>query len=551
MVKLSARSPLRTHALLIGLIALLGLTVQVAAEAPHVAIRYYADINCLKCDAFAALLPGYQERYNADFGVVGVDMMNSENRRELEQRLGQYGQDYRIFPVVFVGNNAYQGISAIEQHFPRELEHLLETGAYRPQLAPEQTLASASRPQRGQPPSAAYGDGADHTPMLHYFWMEGCLACARAAVFLDELEQRFPALEIERLEVSQNRDNFARYREIARGRDIDAGAVPAFFLPGRHWIGFNQNTAGEIAEAVQTGLAGGWSDPHPTESGFAQQQIDLPLFGSISLANTPAFAVTAAIAAVDGFNPCSLWVLTFLIGLIIRTGSRRRTMAVGLVFLTVTATVYGLFILGLFTIFAAVGGLLIVRIVVAVLAVAMGLINMKDYFAYKVGFSLTIPQRLQPAIARMGRGVFDHSGNPLAMLAMTMLFALGISVIELPCTAGFPIIWSQYVAASGISGGAFAVLLALYLLVYLSIEIAVVVVSVVFMQRLAFGESHARVLKLSAGSIMVALGVAYLGIPQLTRSMSGVAWIFGSALILSALIMLASHVISRSSLASS
>ncbi|TVR33805.1 MAG: thioredoxin [Spirochaetaceae bacterium] len=533
------------------MISLLGLTLQVAAEAPQVAIRYYADINCLKCDAFAALLPGYQEHYNADFGVVGVDIMNSENRRELEQRLRQYGQDYRTFPVVFVGNNAYQGISAIEQHFPRELEHVLETGTYRPQLAPEQTLASAPRPPQDQPPSAAYADGAGHTPMLQYFWMEGCPACARAAVFLDELEQRFPALEIDRLEVSQNRDNFARYRETARGRDIDAGAVPAFFLPGRHWIGFNQNIAVEIAEAVQTGLAGGWIDPHPAGSGFAQQQIELPLFGSISLANTPAFAVTAAIAAVDGFNPCSLWVLTFLIGLIIRTGSRRRTMAVGLAFLTVTATVYGLFILGLFTVFAAAGGLLSVRIIVAVLAVAMGLVNMKDYFAYKVGFSLTIPQRLQPAIARMGRGVFDRSGNPLAMLAMTMLFALGISVIELPCTAGFPIIWSQYVAASGISGGTFAALLALYLLVYLSIEIAVVVVSVVFMQRLAFGESHARVLKLSAGSIMVALGIAYLGIPQLTRTMSGVAWIFGSALVLSALIMITSHVIGRSSLASS
>ena len=551
MVKFSAGRFHKAYVLLIGLIAIFGLTVEVAAEAPQVAIRYYADINCLKCDAFAALLPSYQQRYNADFDVVGVDIMNSENRRELEQRLRQYGQDYRIFPVIFVGNNAYQGTSAIEQHFPRELEHLLETSTYRPQLAPGQTLASAPRSPQDHPRSGPYRDSADYTPSLEYFWMKGCPACARAGVFLDELEQRFPALQIDRVEVSQNPDNLARYRETARERDIDASAVPAFFLPGRYWIGFNQNIAREIAEAVEAGLANGWSDPRSAENGFAQQQIDLPLFGSISLANTPAIAATGAIAAVDGFNPCSLWVLTFLIGLIIRTGSRRRTLAVGLVFLTVTATVYGLFILGLFTVFAAVGGLLIVRIIVAVLAVAMGVVNMKDYFAFKVGYSLTIPQRLQPAIARMGRGVFDRSGNPLAMLAMTMLFALGISVIELPCTAGFPIIWSQYVAGSGISGGAFAALLALYLLVYLSIEIAVVVVSVVFMQRLTFGESHARVLKLSAGSLMVALGIAYLGIPQLTRTMSGVAWIFSSALVLSALIMVTSHVITSSSPASS
>ena len=393
---------------------------------------------------------------------------------------------------------------------------------------------------RTAPTSAARAHQAASSPLvLRYFWAEGCGACTRAAPFLSELEGRFPQLEIERYEVSGNREHADLYRRLAADHDTRAAGVPAFFVAELHWIGFRPDTGPQIAAAVQqlsaAGTAG--SPTGSATSGGVGEGIDLPWFGAISFAALPAFAVTAAIAVVDGFNPCSLWVLTFLIGLMVRTGSRGRTLLVGMVFLAVTAAVYGLFMLGLLRVFAAAAELVAVRIGVAVLAVAMGLVNLKDFFAFKVGFSLTVPQRFQGLIARQGRSLFERSGAPLALVAATALFALGIGVVELPCTAGFPVIWSQYVASLGSSTLTFWALFALYLALYLGDEILLVAVSLAFMRRVQFGENQARTLKLLGGTIMAALGVCFLFAPEMTRSLSGVAVVFGAALIVSAAIL--------------
>ena len=375
--------------------------------------------------------------------------------------------------------------------------------------------------------------------VLHYFWMIGCRVCARALPVLDELQERFPDLTIIRYEVSGNREYLSLFRALAAERGVVASGVPAFFFDDAAWIGLRPDTPQQIAAVVEDVRAG--PAVHTGNAG-ASAPIGLPLVGTISLANAPAIAVTAAIAAVDGFNPCSLWVLTFLIGLIVRTGSRRRTLAVGLVFLAITAAVYGLFIVGLFQVFAAATGILAIRVIVAVTALSMGLVNMKDYFAFKVGFSLTIPERFQSLIARRGRAVFEQSASPLLLIGATALFALGIAVVELPCTAGFPVIWSQYMAASGLTGSSFWTLFALYLAIYLADELIIVAGAVILMKRVQIGEAHGRVLKLVGGSVMVALGLTYLLAPEATQSMTGVALVFTSALAGAGVILLAARI---------
>ncbi len=519
------------------LLLIVGATATHAVDSGRVELSYYGDIGCEHCDTFLDTIPLLEERYGLEIVASTFDILQSNVREESVQLLQRFGQQYRIFPILIIGNNAYQGNSAIDRNLPLELAYRAQNGTFRPRLTPEQ-IAADGGPGRD---AALSFDNAD--PVLLYFWAEGCPACARAAPFLDELAARYPRLTIERYEVSHDLENRELFLRTAERWGADRLAVPAFFLPGRYWIGFGATAAREIPAAVQVGLTIGWSDVDHPQQGFAREYIDLPLFGRVTLADMPAFAVTGAIAAVDGFNPCSLWVLTFLIGLIVRTGSRARTLAVGLVFLAVTATVYGLFILGLFAAFSAFtagAGPLAVRIVVALLAVTMGLVNMKDYFAFKTGFSLTIPERFQSVIARSGRTIFERSASLPALIATTALFALGISVVELPCTAGFPVIWSQYVASLGVSQGAFALLFALYLLIYVGAEIAVVVAAVVFMRRLSFGEAQARILKLLGGAIMVALGVAYLGFPEATRSFAGVGVIFLAAAGTVAVILLGS-----------
>lgn len=365
------------------------------------------------------------------------------------------------------------------------------------------------------------GPPATARTTLLYFRAEGCPACARASEFLEELSRRYPDLEVRDYEVSQNRANLKLYRSVAGERGAGAGVVPAFFLGEHHWAGFSETVRQEINAVLDDGRS---------ISGALRPYLDLPWFGRVDYATAPAFVVTGVIAAVDGFNPCSLWVLFFLLGLVVRGGSRLHTLFVGLVFLTVTATVYGLFILGLFSVLSTTTGVTAVRLLVALLAVGTGLVNIKDYLAVHAGFSLSIPKRFHPMIARGGRAILSVGDAPILLTATTAIFALGISVVELPCTAGFPLIWSQYVATLDLTRGGFAVLLSVYLLVYLSLEIVIVTLSVLFMKRVVFGENQGRVLKLFGGTIMVALGITFLGAPGAVHTAHGLGIIVVGAL---------------------
>jgi len=160
-------------------------------------------------------------------------------------------------------------------------------------------------------------------------------------------------------------------------------------------------------------------------------------------------------------------------------------------------------------------------------------VNVKDYFAYKQGVSFTIPDRFKPRIYRGGRAVREGQRSLLSVLLTTVVLAGGVALVELPCTAGFPVIWTGTLRTLGVEGGAeFAALLALYLLIYVLDELLVFGVVVATLRITAFEEKHGRMLKLIGGAIMVALGLAMLLVPTLLEDLGGLlALTAGSALL--------------------
>jgi uncharacterized membrane protein HdeD (DUF308 family) len=270
-------------------------------------------------------------------------------------------------------------------------------------------------------------------------------------------------------------------------------------------------------------------------SELQQESLELPLIGEISTEDTPLVALTALIALVGGFNPCSLWVLTFLLGLVVHSGSWKKTAAVGLTFLTVTSIGYGAFVYGLINVFSYVSHLMWIKAAVAAVALVFGAVNVKDFFYWNRGLSFTIPDRFKPKIAReLSETVRKDS---LAMtLFGTAVIAAGIVLVELPCTAGFPLIYSNILAERGVQTGFAFVLLGLYMLIYLLDELAVFLGITYTMEKTRFEEKHGRYLKLLGGMIMIALATTLLIKPELMETLSGTVYVFGSAVILSGVI---------------
>ena len=402
-----------------------------------------------------------------------------------------------------------------------------------------------------------------HPVNVYYFWGDGCPVCVQQRAFLDQLEARYDDVRVHDFEVWYDTDNRALLMAFADAFGRNVTGVPVTFIGEDAWIGFNQVMGQQMTASVEgyrTYAAPDAADrlrPEMREELLAAQAppppppapvpgnavIEVPLLGAIDLSHQPLLVGTLLIAFVDGFNPCSLWVLALLLGVVLNTRSRRKVVLVGITFLSITALAYGLFIAGLFSVFTYVAYLWWIRLVVALLALGFALVNIKDYFAYKQGISLTISDEHKPGIYARMRNVMRSRGSIPATLAATAGLALGVTLVELPCTAGLPVLWTSLLAGAGVETASFVTLLIVYMLVYLALELIIFFGVVITMRVGRFEEREGRVLKLIGGSVMLALAVAMLWFPEALESIAGMLTLFGAAIGGSLLVMLVHRVV--------
>lgn len=416
------------------------------------------------------------------------------------------------------------------------------------------------------------------TPVyLYFFWGDGCPHCAEAEPFLKSLAQQYPTLKIEAFEVWYNVENQTLYKRMSETHGFKAQYVPAIFLGDQYWIGYNHTIRDEIARAVAQYVVTGAPDagagiipghevttqptptpittpqptPSPTPGGDVclpdtvedcgptgpTTTLTLPILGTVDLSTTSLAVSTLLISFVDGFNPCSLWVLSVLIALSLHTGSRKKLAIIGLVYITVTALVYVLFIVGLFTMLSVMRFLGWIQVAVSLLALFFAVVNIKDYFWYKEGISFTIDDAKKPGLYKRMRRVLQAGDSLPAMVMATIGLGAGVSLVEFSCTAGFPVVWTNLVAAQKVTPLVFAGLLLLYMLIYQIDELGIYAAAVITMRASKLEEKHGRVLKLFGGMLMLVLSAVMLIDPSLMSDLSMSLLIFVIAFALAGLIL--------------
>ncbi|HQR28638.1 MAG TPA: thioredoxin family protein [Nocardioides sp.] len=413
---------------------------------------------------------------------------------------------------------------------------------------------------------------ATQETQVYYFYGDGCPVCAKATPFLEGLAESHPELRVNRFEVWHSAENRDLLGQMADAYRITPTGVPVIFI-GRHaWVGFREGATdtaitsvvdacttqgcpdpstveldGTEGTTTDTGQSCGTSpDGEPLACGSedeAEEAIDVPLVGSVGLADRPLVVSTLLISFVDGVNPCSLWVLTVLIALSLRRASRRHTLVIGGTFILVTAAVYAMFIGGLFTVFTFVGFAPWIRVAVATVALFMALVSIKDYFWFKQGLSLTIPDSKKPGIYAGMRRVLDKGDSMPAMIGATAVLAAGVSLVEFGCTAGFPVLWTNLLQTQEAGPLTFALLLLLYMLIYQIDELVIFLTAVFTLRATRIQEKQGRLLKLGSGVLMLALALVMIIDPEIMSSVTGAVGVFLAAMAVSAIVVLVDRLV--------
>jgi glutaredoxin len=361
-------------------------------------------------------------------------------------------------------------------------------------------LTGAARASEGQPRTAPTG-AEEH--VLVVFVREGCPYCAKAKRFLDTASRERPSLRIVYLSVDRDPSAAEELARIFRQANMWPPGVPTFVFGGQALVGF------EDAERTGPVLLAMIDEAAPPSA----REVQTGLFGTLSASRLGLPIFTLALGLLDGFNPCAMWVLLFLLSLLVRLQDRRRMALVAGTFVLVSGLIYYAFMAAWLNVFLAVGMTAALRWALGGVAIVIGAFNVKDFFAWGRGVSFSIPASAKPGLYARARAVLNANALATSLVAVATL-AVVVNIVELLCTAGLPALYTAVLTQQNLGAAAHYAYLGLYIVGYIFDDSLMVGTAVIALSSRKLTEHAGRSLKLLSGAVMVLLGVMLILRPE-------------------------------------
>ncbi len=365
---------------------------------------------------------------------------------------------------------------------------------------------------------------------IELFVREGCPHCAQAEEFMARLGGERPELAIVVRDVTKDASALARLQELAQATGAGAARVPATYVNGQLILGYSAEASTD--KLIRSALAGGRvTSGAPTDASSCEAEDSLScgpgasagagaaapeeafsvtLFGhTVTLDDVGLPAFTLAMGLLDGFNPCSMWVLLLMISLLAPLNDRKRMLAIAGTFVLVEGISYFAMMAAWLNLFMFIGLSRASQVVIALIAIFAGAINVKDFFAFGRGISLSIPASARPMIYNRMRGIL-HAPTYKVAIVGTIVLALLVQVVEFMCTSGFPALFTRILTLKQLDIAAYYGYLLLYISAYMLDDVIVLGIGVTLLSRHRLQEKEGRVLKLIAGVVMIGLGIYLL-----------------------------------------
>ena len=215
--------------------------------------------------------------------------------------------------------------------------------------------------------------------------------------------------------------------------------------------------------------------------------------------------MTLIIAGMDSFNPCAFFVLLSLLGLLIHAQSRRKMLLIGSIFVFFSGFIYFVFMAAWLNLFLVMGQVEIITKIAGSIAMLIAVINIKDFFIFKKGISLTIPDSAKPKLFDRMRKLLK-STSIVSILIGTAVLAIAANAYELLCTAGFPMVFTRILTLNNLSTFSYYLYLVLYNAIYVIPLSVIVIIFTVTLGKRSLSEWQGRILKLVSGTMMLGLG---------------------------------------------
>ena len=370
---------------------------------------------------------------------------------------------------------------------------------------------------------------------IYFFWGEGCPHCAKEHELLNSLASKYPEIKVYDYEIYNNKQNAEFLRKISEEIDTSVNGVPFTIIGDEYFEGFSESiTPEKIEERINycllnecgdsvANIVGVEGNNEEEEAGKEEpkeekkaiiEKLNFPIIGEVNVSSFSLPLLTIAIGALDGFNPCAMWVLLFLISMLLGMENRKRMWILGGSFIIASAAVYFVFMAAWLNLILILGLVLWIRIIIGLVALISGGHNLKEYFFKKDdGCEVVNTEKRQKTFEKI-KSIVQMNNFWLA-LGGIILLAFAVNLVELVCSAGFPAAYTQILALSNLATWQYYSYILLYVFIFMLDDLFVFIIAMVTLQTIGITTKYTRASKLIGGILMVIIGILMILKPQI------------------------------------
>lgn len=390
---------------------------------------------------------------------------------------------------------------------------------------------------------------------LYLFHGDGCPHCAAEQDYLEEIQEKYPELEIIKYEVWYNYENAELLEKVEEKFKIKRSGVPTTVIGNTVISGYNESLSGKIERAIKYYMENDYEDvivkikadmyvedkkdedvkgqekenvndkikdENYIVDEFSKQEkksdesmtVDVPIFGKLNLKNVGLTTAAVVIGLIDGFNPCAMWILLFLISVLIGMKNRKRMWALGLTFLITSALVYMVIMLSWISIAVKITTVVLIRNIIAIIALIGAFVNIMSFIKSSDSGCEVVDDKKRKKIFSRIRKFTSEKSFILALLGI-MGLAVSVNLVELACSAGLPLVFSELLALNDISSFMKFMYTLLYIIFFLLDDLIVFFIAMFTMKATGISTKYGKVSHLIGGIIMLLIGVLLLVKPDL------------------------------------
>ena len=340
---------------------------------------------------------------------------------------------------------------------------------------------------------------------IYFFRGEGCPHCADEEKWFKTLEKEYKdKINIYEFEVWHNEENAELLDKVKKEMGSKATGVPFTVIGDEYFVGFSTVIKSKIENTVKDYIG----------EEVNKNERKLPVLGNVDVKKVSLPLVAIILGFIDGFNPCAMWILLFLINMLFREENKKKAWILGFTFLLVSGLVYFLSMLGINLVLSIVA-VKWIKIILAIFILIAGILNMKKYLKTRkeeAGCTVVDSSKRKKLSTRM-KNIMNNNSFILALLGIIVL-AASVNLIELACSLGFPVIFSEILALNDVTGLSRIVYLLIYILFYMIDDILVFTISMITLNATGITNKYNKLCTLVSAIIMIIMGLLLLFKPD-------------------------------------